>query len=262
MARIAVALPLADEDRLATDLVRHGHELAGRCSSADELAAVLAAGRADYAVVAATPRYLNDRLIVEADAAGVRVIALVGHESERRHALDLGLQETVDAASDWPQLELMLLGSPDFTAPAPLDPTRGTVIAVWGPAGAPGRTTVAIAIATELAAAGHSVALADVDTHSGSIAPAIGLLDEAPGFAAACRLAGADSLTRAELERIGQRYATARGGFWVLTGIGRPSRWPELSAERVAGLVAFLCGPDGADTTGSAISIDGGWSAA
>ena len=35
-----------------------------------------------------------------------------------------------------------------------------------------------------------------------------------------------------------------------------------VSPERVAGLVAFLCGPDGADTTGSAISIDGGWSAA
>jgi 3-hydroxybutyrate dehydrogenase len=34
-----------------------------------------------------------------------------------------------------------------------------------------------------------------------------------------------------------------------------------VSPERVAGLVAFLCGPDGADTTGSAISIDGGWNA-
>ena len=34
-----------------------------------------------------------------------------------------------------------------------------------------------------------------------------------------------------------------------------------VSPERVAGLVAFLCGSDGADTTGSAISIDGGWSA-
>ncbi|MET0805804.1 MAG: regulator [Lacisediminihabitans sp.] len=238
MARIAVALPLADEDRLASELVRHGHDLAGRCSSADELATVLAAGRTDYALVAATPRYLNSRLIVEADAAGVRIIALVAHESERRHALELGLQETADAASDWSQLELMLLGSPAFAAPAAVDPARGTMIAVWGPAGSPGRTTLSIAIAAELAAAGHSVALADVDTHSGSIAPAIGLLDEAPGFAAACRLAGADSLSRAELERIGQRYASARGGFWVLTGIGRPSRWPELSAERVAATIA------------------------
>jgi TRAP-type mannitol/chloroaromatic compound transport system substrate-binding protein len=35
-----------------------------------------------------------------------------------------------------------------------------------------------------------------------------------------------------------------------------------VAPERVAGVVAFLCGPDGADTTGSAISIDGGWSAA
>ena len=35
-----------------------------------------------------------------------------------------------------------------------------------------------------------------------------------------------------------------------------------VAPERIAGLVAFLCGPDGADITGAAISIDGGWSAA
>jgi 3-hydroxybutyrate dehydrogenase len=35
-----------------------------------------------------------------------------------------------------------------------------------------------------------------------------------------------------------------------------------VAPERVAGMIAFLCGPDGADTTGSAISIDGGWSTA
>ena len=34
-----------------------------------------------------------------------------------------------------------------------------------------------------------------------------------------------------------------------------------VAPDRVAGLIAFLCGPDGADTTGAAISIDGGWSA-
>jgi hypothetical protein len=63
------------------------------------------------------------------------------------------------------------------------------------------------------------------------------LLDEAPGFAAACRLAAADSLTQQELERIGQRYLSSRGSFWVLTGIGRPNRWPELSADRVGKVV-------------------------
>ena len=34
-----------------------------------------------------------------------------------------------------------------------------------------------------------------------------------------------------------------------------------VQADRVAGLAVFLCGSDGADTTGSAISIDGGWNA-
>jgi 3-hydroxybutyrate dehydrogenase len=35
-----------------------------------------------------------------------------------------------------------------------------------------------------------------------------------------------------------------------------------VAPERVAALVALLCGPAGADITGSAIPIDGGWSAA
>ena len=116
----------------------------------------------------------------------------------------------------------------------------GTVIAVWGPAGAPGRTTLAINIAAEIAAAGHTVVLADVDTYSGSIAPSLGLLDEAPGFAAACRLSGSGTLTTVELERIAHRYNSPRGAFWVLTGIGRPSRWPELSAERVSDTITAL----------------------
>jgi 3-hydroxybutyrate dehydrogenase len=34
-----------------------------------------------------------------------------------------------------------------------------------------------------------------------------------------------------------------------------------VAPHRAAGLVAFLCGPDGADTTGAALPIDGGWSA-
>lgn len=108
---------------------------------------------------------------------------------------------------------------------------------MWGPAGAPGRTTIAIGIAAELAAEGLSVALADADTHSGSVAPALGLLDEAPGFAAACRLAATDSLTTEELERVAERFRSPHGNFWVLTGLGRPHRWPELSAERVVATI-------------------------
>ncbi len=113
----------------------------------------------------------------------------------------------------------------------------GKVIAVWGPAGAPGRTTVAISVAAELAASGSAVVLIDADTHSGSVAPSLGLLDEAPGLAAACRLAGSDSLNAEELGRIAESYSSANGSFRVLTGLGRPRRWPELSAERVGKVI-------------------------
>lgn len=122
----------------------------------------------------------------------------------------------------------------DGNAPGRLPPR---VVAVWGPTGAPGRTTFAIALAAELALRGQSVALVDADTYGGTIAPALGLLDEAPGFAAACRLAGAGSLSTTELDRVSQPLSADTGiaadRLRVLTGIGRPHRWPELSAERV-----------------------------
>jgi MinD-like ATPase involved in chromosome partitioning or flagellar assembly len=172
--------------------------------------------------------------MTEADAQGIRLVALAEGDEGTRFATSLGLQEVVLAEAGWEAVETALRGDSLTTAPIASERT-GQVIAVWGPAGSPGRTTIAVNVAAELAAAGHSVALADVDTHSGSVAPTLGLLDEAPGFAAACRLAGADSLDLPQLERIGQRYLSAHGSFWVLTGIGRPSRWPELSAGRVVG---------------------------
>ena len=66
---------------------------------------------------------------------------------------------------------------------------KGRIIAVWGPAGAPGRTLVAANIAGELAAEGQSVLLVDADSYGASVAALLGLLDEAAGLAQACRLA-------------------------------------------------------------------------
>ncbi|UYN82528.1 MAG: regulator [Microcella sp.] len=123
---------------------------------------------------------------------------------------------------------------------APPAAARPLIITVWGPTGAPGRTTIAIGIAAELSARGHSVCLIDADTYGGTVAPALGLLDEAPGFAAACRLAGADSLDFTELDRVSQSVGRpGHGEFAVLTGIGRPHRWPELSTPRVEAVLSM-----------------------
>lgn len=231
---IALAVPRTVERRLVAELVRHGHQAVARCNSSADLAAALAGGGCDVAVVASAPGYLDRELLAASDAAGVRLIGLVATDAERRLAASVGLMELLPVDSRWEELEAAIVDPP---TPRPREAVRGQVIAVWGPPGSPGRTTVAITLAAEIAAAGYSVALADADTHSASVAPALGLLDESPGFAAACRLAGASTLDLAELERIGQRYLSGHGSFWVLTGIGRPSRWPELSSDRVVGVL-------------------------
>lgn len=242
MVALVLGLPTADEESRHIEAVRYGHEVLASAASAQELEVVVRALRPTFAVVSASPQWLTSRVLSACDDTGVSVIALVASEVDRRHAASLGLYETRDAATPWPELERAFGGSRQpagaqpgsATSPAPL---KGRVIAVWGPSGAPGRTTLAIGIATELAALGHRVALADVDTHGASVAPALGMLDEAPGFAAACRLASTGSLNHEELDRLSERYEGA-ASFRVLTGIGRPSRWPELSAERVAAVVA------------------------
>lgn len=246
MATLALALDRHTEDRLLADIVEQGHSILARLSTARELVAAIQQRRPEVVIVGADRATLTAELLAACDASGVRVIALAASDHDRRHAASLGLHEVVDAAADWADIDA-LLGAGIAVPLRVGDRARGvgalaagSVIAVWGPAGAPGRTTLAINIAAEIAAAGHTVVLADVDTYSGSVAPSLGMLDEAPGFAAACRLAGSDSLSQAELERIAQRYNSPQGAFWVLTGIGRPSRWPELSGDRVARTIDAL----------------------
>lgn len=114
------------------------------------------------------------------------------------------------------------------------------IVTVWGPTGAPGRTTVAINLAAELAEQDHRVLLIDADTYGGSIAPSLGIVDEAAGFAAVCRLAGNGCLTESEVERLSHRINTGQREMTVLTGIVRSDRWPELSAERVTAALGYL----------------------
>src|SRR5690606_16570723 len=47
---------------------------------------------------------------------------------------------------------------------------RGRIVTVWGPTGAPGRSTVAMGFACEAAAAGTPTLLIDADTYGGAAA--------------------------------------------------------------------------------------------
>ncbi|MGN6274169.1 MAG: AAA family ATPase [Protaetiibacter sp.] len=248
--RVALALPLDAEQRLADAAAYHGHEVLIRCSGGDELAVRMPQLPVELVVVQATLEHLTPRLVETADALGVRMLVVADGDAEQHHAVRAGIVDVVRGPASWALLDPGTQvhvnpgeEEPEDDAPGPVTPLAearrpGKVIAVWGPHGAPGRTSLAIALAAEFAAAGLRTVLADADTHAASVAPALGLLDEAPGFAAACRLAGIGGLDENQLERLAVTPRGLRHPFRVLTGIGRSARWPELGPERVAGAIS------------------------
>lgn len=124
-------------------------------------------------------------------------------------------------------------------SPAPITdkdalPGSSTLVAVWGPIGSPGRTTVAINLAAEQAATGMSVMVIDADSYGASIAAALGLLEESASFAQACRAADQGSLSAAQFAAITTKVVFSGGSFSLLTGLTRADRWPELRAAAVA----------------------------
>jgi MinD-like ATPase involved in chromosome partitioning or flagellar assembly len=110
-------------------------------------------------------------------------------------------------------------------------PPGGRLVAVWGPIGAPGRTTVAVTLADELARQGTSTLVADADTYGPSVAQRLGILDEASGLATAVRAANAGTLDRDALARAAR---SVTGGLRVLTGLTRADRWPELPGSALS----------------------------
>lgn len=128
----------------------------------------------------------------------------------------------------------------------------GSVVAVWGPAGAPGRTTLAVNLAAEAAAAGKTVLLIDADTYGSSVAAHLGLLDESAGVAQACRLADQGLLDEDSLLRSTLSVSMKGEALLVLTGITRSDRWIELrptalglvveQARKAMELIVIDCG--------------------
>jgi MinD-like ATPase involved in chromosome partitioning or flagellar assembly len=165
-------------------------------------------------------RQLGISTVIPADASGVVI-------QEVLDALD-GITEPVPVPvpAPAPAVDGGEGGSPEPRV-ADGDGSLGSIIAVWGPAGAPGRTTVAINLASELARLGQPTVLVDADTYGGCIAQSLSLLDEAPGLAAATRSADQGSLDLAVLARLAPEVFD---GLRVLTGIPKAERWPELRA--------------------------------
>ncbi|WP_307858184.1 AAA family ATPase [Cellulomonas fulva] len=217
-----------------------------RCADLAELQAAAEAGLGRVAVVSADLDLLDVTAVATLRAVGVVVVVLLDPERSttadrsRVAAADLLLDAPADEAGARAVAERvagMTTVAPSGAAahgampPDPWEPApepvrdRGRVVAVWGPTGAPGRSIVALQLAAEVAARGVPSLLVDADTYGGCQAQLLGLLDEAPGLAAAARAAGQGALDVATLARFAPFVAP---DLRLLSGIARADRWPEL----------------------------------
>lgn len=258
----AVADPAWESD-LVTALTRSGAglEVTRRCVDLADLLAAATAGLGRVVLLSADLRRLDREALTRLAVAGVAVVGVVapGDESAERRLRQLGVTRVLRADAGAAQVRDAVtaavgtaspaasyaLADPRAVLPSPapapddveagaLPPGAGRVVAVWGPTGAPGRSSVALGLAAELADLGTGTVLVDADTYGGAQAQLLGVLDEAPGVAAACRLANNGVL---DLPALAELTLEVRPRLRLLTGIGRPDRWTEV---RPSGLDVVL----------------------
>lgn len=201
-----------------------------RCVDVDDLLAAASSGQADTAVVALEAPALDLAAVDRLRAAGVRPVAVVPTPTEPAllRASRIGVRAVV-ADDDLERLPATITGDdePEPEPPAVDEeeppPAAGRVLTVWGAAGAPGRTTVATALAAVLARTSRTT-LVDADPYGGTVAQALGVLDEVSGLLAASRLAGSGMLE----ERFASVQRALDPAFTVVTGLPRPDRWAEV----------------------------------
>lgn len=129
---------------------------------------------------------------------------------------------------------------PGISSANTIQPRRGTVLTVWGTAGAPGRSTLALNLASTAAADGLKVCLIDADTYNPSLSPLLGLLDEYSGISQMCHFADRASLTEQNAREALCSVALGKYSIDFLSGITRANRWPELRAKSLAASIDWL----------------------
>ena len=217
-----------------------GIVLLKRCVDLGDLLATATTGQARVALVGhALPGLDADSVdLLRRSGLGVVLVAepadLVdgGRDRVRR----LGVEHVLDSVSLGSLTETVIAAAaesrptdpphePDPSQPATDGREPGRLLAVWGPTGAPGRTTVAVGLAAELAHRGVGTFLVDVDGFGGAVAQHLGVLDEMSGLLAAARMANAGQL---DPERLTSLARAVNPCLRVLTGLPRADRWSEV----------------------------------
>lgn len=232
-AIILAASDIADEPALITAAGTHGLSVLRRAIDAADLLAYAAADHAMPVVVSADfPRLTGDlvrRLLVD----DRQVVGLAGDAADGARFAAWGVDSIVthvgDADATMEALARSLGGGTAVPAPAQ-DPESGLFVVVWGPTGAPGRTTLAISLAESLAERGLRTCLVDADLMAPTMVAQLGVVDDAGGLTVACRHAEHGTLSERALTQCGRAIGER---LVVLGGVSRADRWADIRERAV-----------------------------
>jgi len=204
-----------------------------RCVDVPDLMASASAGGAGVAVVAGEVPHLDAEAVMHLLGHDVRTLGVTADASLADRLLRVGVVETcapevvsvVDAVQRVAAREVVADPGPDLGPQRDRVSQRGRVVVVWGPAGAPGRTTVAAGLADALATADRQVVLVDADPYGGTLAQHLGVLEEVSGLLAVARMANLGTLDDSAFVRCCRRVGDRLD---LLTGLPRADRRVEV----------------------------------
>ncbi len=211
--------------------------LVRRCIDVADLLAASATDHADIALVDPSIRGLDLDVVDRLTADGLTIWA-VGGDGAR-----LGLEFQI-SGEEVTLIEQRLLdsrahmstqyGHPDDVGPArDTADVRGSVTAIWGPTGSPGRSTMALALAACHGRSGESTLLVDADTRSAALAQMLAILDDVSGVMATCR-----DVNLGRNRRIDEHLLRVLPNLDVLTGIPRPDLWHHVKPNSFSRVLA------------------------
>lgn len=201
--------------------------LARRCVDVADLLAVAHTGLATAAIVSVELPGLDVDAVHQLERAGVKVAAVADVAGR---APDLGIRR------------VLRLGALDeVMRDVPSEVTGGArsapLVAVWGPSGAPGRSTVALGLAASAAARGTDTVLVDADTYGGALGQMLSVLDDVSGLAAACRAAN-----NGRAHEVADHVLEIAANLRLLTGLPRADMWPQVRTGAFEAVLAQLRG--------------------
>ena len=205
-----------------------GVRVARRCTDHGELLGTALRDLPRAVLVDASLPWVDRDLVTTLRRAGVEVFA-IGNSARPLDQIGAHCFPS-DVSAEEVATKIYGFAEPTPAAPVPstadgTTPRSGRLVTVWGGAGAPGRSSVAIHLAVEAARTGTHSLLIDADVWSASVAQVLGL-DESPSLAQAARFA-ADGWPSPLTDSV----QAGPHGLAVIAGLARSELWPEVREQ-------------------------------